>query len=109
MGDHDGNRRKFRSSRALEKGKLAGQKVPFRVKDIWALRVRLQIEGRVRELALFNLGIDRKPRRCDLVALKLRDVCHGEQLATRAIVMQHKTQRPVQLEITAATRDVLRA
>ena len=60
------------------KGKLVGQKAPFKLKDIWALRVRLQMEGRVRELALFNLGIDSKLRGCDLVALKVRDVCHGD-------------------------------
>jgi hypothetical protein len=54
------------------KGKLVGQKAPFKLKDIWALRVRLQMEGRVRELALFNLGIDSKLRGCDLVALKVR-------------------------------------
>ena len=77
------------------KGKIVGQKAPFKVKDIWALRVRLQMEGRVRELALFNLGIDSKLRGCDLVALKVRDVTHGDQVATRAIVMQHKTKRPV--------------
>ena len=59
--------------------------------------------------ALFNLGIDSKLRGCDLVALKVRDVCHGDQIAARAIVMQHKTQRPVQFEITAATRDALQA
>lgn len=73
------------------KGKIVGQKAPFKVKDIWALRVRFQMEGRVRELALFNLGIDSKLRGCDLVSLKVRDVSHGEQVATRAIVMQHKT------------------
>jgi hypothetical protein len=71
------------------KGKIVGQKAPFKVKDIWALRVRLQMEGRVRELALFNLGIDSKLRGCDLVALKVRDVCHGDQVATRAIVMPY--------------------
>src|SRR6185503_3974533 len=87
------------------KGKLVGQKAPFKLKDIWALRVRLQMEGRVRELALFNLGIDSKLRGCDLVGLKVRDVCHGDQVASRAMVMQHKTQRPVQFEITPATRD----
>lgn len=91
------------------KGKIVGQKVPFKLKEIWALRVRLQMEGRVRELALFNLGIDSKLRGCDLVALKVRDVCHGEQVATRAIVMQLKTKRPVQFEITATTRDSLQA
>lgn len=58
---------------------------------------------------LFNLGIDSKLRGCDLVALKVRDVCHGDQMATRAIVMQHKTQRPVQFEITLATREALQA
>ena len=89
------------------KGKIVGQKAPFKLKDIWALRVRLQLEGRIRELALFNLGIDSKLRGCDLVALKVRDVCHGDQMAARAIVMQHKTQRPVQFEITAGTRDAL--
>ena len=91
------------------KGKIVWQKVPFKVKDIWALRVRLQIEGRVRELALFNLGIDSKLSACDLVALKVRDVTHGDQMATRAIVLQRKTKRPVQFEITAVTRDALLA
>ena len=91
------------------KGKIVGQKAPFKLNDIWALRVRLQMEGRVRESALFNLGIDSKLRGCDLVALKVCDVCHGEQVATRAIVLQHKTHRPVQFEITAATREVLAA
>jgi integrase len=91
------------------KGKVVGQKAPFKLKDIWALRIRLQMEGRVRELALFNLGIDSKLRGCDLVALKVRDICHGDQVAARAIVMQHKTQRPVQFEITPATRDAVQA
>ena len=91
------------------KGKLVGQKAPFKLKDIWALRVRLQIESRVRELALFNLGIDSKLRGCDLVGLKVRDVCHGDQVAARAIVVQHKTQRPVQFEITPAARDAVQA
>ena len=75
----------------------------------FTLRVRLQMEGRVRELALFNLGIDSKLRGCDLVGLKVRDVCHGDQVAARAIVVQHKTQRPVQFEITPAARDAVQA
>lgn len=91
------------------KGKFVGQKAPFKLKDIWALRVRLQMENRVRELALLNLGIDSKLRGCDLVALKVRDVGHGDHVASRAIVLQHKTQRPVQFEITAAARDALQA
>lgn len=89
------------------KGKLVGQKAPFKVKDIWALRVDLQIDQHVRELALFNLGIDSKLRGCDLVSLKVRGVCHGDQVASRAMVTQHKTQRPVQFEITQTTRDAV--
>lgn len=89
------------------KGKIVGQKAPFKPKDIWALRVRFQMENRIRELALLNLGIDSKLRGCDLVSLKVRDVSHGGQIASRAVVMQHKTQRPVQFEITTGTREAL--
>ena len=91
------------------KGKLVGQKAPLRLKDIWAIRVRLQIQNRTRELALFNLAIDSKLRSCDLVKLRVRDVCHGSVVATRAMVMQQKTQRPVQFEITEQTRESLLA
>ncbi len=56
------------------KGKIVGQKAPFKLRDIWALRVRFQMENRVRELALFNLGLDSKLRGCDLVSLKVRDI-----------------------------------
>jgi integrase len=91
------------------KGKIVGQKAPLKLKDIWALRVRLQMASRVRELALFNLGIDSKLRGCDLVKLKVRDIYHGDHVAARAIVLQQKTQRPVQFEITQPTRDTLNA
>ncbi|MNV41213.1 hypothetical protein D3C71_1328420 [compost metagenome] len=76
------------------KGKIVGPKAPFKLKEIWATRVRFQMEGRVRELALFNLGIDSKLRGRDLVSPKVRDICHGAQMATRSVVMQHKTKRP---------------
>ena len=90
------------------KGKIVGQKAPLKLKDMWALRVRLQMESRVRELALFKLGIDSRLRGCDLFSLKVRDVCHGDQVAFRAVVMQHKIWRLVQFEITPATRDAVR-
>jgi hypothetical protein len=61
--------------------------------------------GRSRDLALFDLGIDSKLRGCDLVKLRVRDICHGDQIAPRAIIMQQKTQRPVQFEITPSTRE----
>jgi integrase len=86
------------------KGKLTGQKAPLKLKDIWAIRVRLQLSEQIRDLALFNLAIDCKLRACDLVKLKVRDISHGDHVAARAIVMQQKTQRPVQFEITDPTR-----
>jgi len=89
------------------KGKLIGQKSPLKLKDIWAIRVRLQLAKRTRELAMFNLAIDSKLRACDLVQLRVRDICHGELVASRVIVMQRKTQQPVQFEITAQTRDAI--
>ena len=89
------------------KGKLTGQKYPLKLKDIWAIRVRLQLGDRIRELALFNLAIDSKLRACDLVKLKVRDISHGDRVASRAIIMQQKTQCPVQFEITEQTREAV--
>lgn len=73
------------------KGKLVGQKLPLRRKGIWAIRVRLQLSDRTRDLALFNLAFDSKLRACDLVKLRVRDVSHGDRIAARTIVMQQKT------------------
>lgn len=89
------------------KGKLTGQKPPLKLKEIWAIRTRLQLDQRVRDLALFNLAIDSKLRGCDLVSLKVSDVSHGSHIAPRAIVMQRKTLRPVQFEITEQTRGAI--
>jgi len=86
------------------KGKLVGQKVPLRLSEIWSIRVRLQLSKSARDLALFNLAIDSKLRGCDLVSLRLRDVSHGTIIAKRAIVLQRKTGRPVQFELTDLTR-----
>ena len=91
------------------KGKLVGQKAPLKLKEIWAIRVRLQLAAKHRELALFNLAIDSKLRACDLVKLRVRDVCHGQTVYARTIVMQQKTQRPVQFEITEPTREAVGA
>jgi integrase len=89
------------------KGKAVGQKAPFKPKEVWAIRARLQMENRARELALFDLGIDSKLRACDLVKLCVRDVCHGDRVAGRETVLQQKTQRPVQFEIPASTREAV--
>ncbi len=63
------------------KGKLIGQKPPLKLKEIWAIRIRLQLDNRARELALFNLAIDSKLRGCDLVRFHVRDVFHGSHVA----------------------------
>lgn len=89
------------------KGKLVGQKSPLRLRDIWGIRIRLELAHNVRDLALFDLAIDSKLRACDLTKLRVRDVAHGSHVAARVIVMQQKTHRPVQFEITAQTRDAV--
>ena len=91
------------------KAKLVGQKAPLELKEIWAIRIRLQLATRIRDLAPFNLAIDSKLRGCDLVKLRVRDIAHGDRVSARAIVMQQKTQRPVQFEITEPTRDSVTA
>lgn len=91
------------------KGKPVGQKSPFKLKEIWAIRIRLQTASRRMELALFNLAIDSKLRACDLVQLRVRDVCHGQIMALRALVLQQKTRRPGQFEITEPTREAVLA
>ena len=91
------------------KNKLIGQKSPLKLKEIWAIRINLQLGKKTRDLALFNLAIDSKLRGCDLVALRVRDIAHGSQVLSRAMVMQRKTQRPVQFELTELTRDTVRA
>jgi integrase len=105
--EHDANSDSQRTP--WNKGKMIGQKPPLKLKEIWAIRIRLQLTKKVRELAMFNLAIDSKLRGCDLVSLKVRDVTHGNQVAPRASVMQHKTQRPVQFELTDPTRDAVGA
>jgi hypothetical protein len=90
-------------------GKLVGQRAPLKLKDIWAIRVRLQLSDRSRDLALFNLAIDSKLRACDLVKLRVRDVSYGDRITARTIVMQQRTQRHVQFEITEQTRNALAA
>jgi integrase len=91
------------------KGRLVGQKAPLKLKEIWAIRIRLQLSEKVRDLALFNLAIDSKLRGCDLVSLRVCDISQGKSIYPRAIVMQRKTHRPVQFEITELTRQSVAA
>ena len=83
---------------------IVGAKLPLRPMHVWAIRVRLQIERRLRDLALFDIAIDSKPRGCDVVSLRLPDILSAGALRRRAIVIQQKTGRPVQFEITEQAR-----
>ncbi len=89
------------------KGKLVGQKPPLKLKEIWAIRIHLQIDENHRDLALFNLAIDSKLRASDLLRLRVSDISQGSQVASRATVMQQKTGRAVQFEITEQTRQAV--
>src|SRR6516162_2184791 len=86
------------------KGRMIGQKRPLKPKDVWTIRVRLQLEGRKCDLAMFNLAIDSKLRGCDLVRLRIDDVFAAGRVRDHATVIQKKTGWPVQFEITEQTR-----
>jgi integrase len=89
------------------KGKLTGAKPPLRPKHVWSIRTKLQIEGRTRDLAMFNLAIDSKLRGCDVVALKVEDVAPSGYAVDRATVRQKKTGQPVRFELTEQTRQAV--
>lgn len=89
---------------AWNAGKMVSTKRPLTQKQIWAVRFFLEREGRLRDRALFDLAIDSKLRGCDLVKIKIGDLVSGAEIRTRAIVVQQKTGRPVQFEITANVR-----
>ena len=97
----------IRKQTPWNKGKLTGAKPPLRPKHVWSIRTKLQIEGRVRDLAMFNLAIDSKLRGCDVVAIKVDDVAAGGYTADRATVRQKKTGRPVRFELTEQTRQAV--
>src|SRR4051812_42114758 len=89
------------------KGKLTGAKPPLRPKHVWSIRTKLQIEGRARDLAMFNLAIDSKLRGCDLVAIRVENVAASGYTADRATVRQKKTGRPVRFELSEQTRQAI--
>jgi integrase len=88
---------------------LYGQKPPLKPREVWAIRTRLQVQGKRHDLALFNLAIDSKLRSCDLVALRDSDVIAGDSVRERAVIVQQKTGRPVQFELTEQTREAVYA
>jgi site-specific recombinase XerC len=92
---------------AWNKGRIIGQKRPLQPKHVWSIRVRLEMAGAIRDLALFNMAVDSKLRGCDLVALHVRDILVAGRVKGRASITQSKTGRPVRFEITETTRQSL--
>lgn len=93
--------------RAWNKGRIIGQKRPLFPKQVWAIRARLELAGYLRDLALFNLAIDSKLRGCDLVQLTVANLVKDDRVRERVSVIQSKTKRPVQFELTENTRDTI--
>jgi len=91
------------TDRTAKSGAPRGQKRPLRPREVWAIRARLEMLGQVRNLALLNLAIDSKLRGCDLVRLRVSDVSSAGSIRERAMIIQKKTSRPVQFEITKLT------
>lgn len=86
------------------RGKLTGQKPPLKPKYVWSIRTQLQLNGKVRDLALFNLAIDSKLRGCDIVAIRVADIAPHGYAADRAVIRQRKTKQPVKFELSEHTR-----
>jgi hypothetical protein len=86
------------------RGHVVGQKPPLKPREGWSIRTRLQVSGAERDLALFNLAIDSKLRGCDLVTITVGDVALSGSVRDRAVIVQKKTGRPVQFELTEQTR-----
>src|SRR5256886_9345708 len=92
---------------AWNRGRVTGASPPLRPKHVWSIRTKLKIEGRARDLAMFNLAIDSKLRGCDVVAIRVEDVAAGGYTADRATVRQKKTGRPVRFELSEQTRQAI--
>lgn len=86
---------------AWNKARLVGQKPPFKPRDIWAIRIHIQNEDAIRDLAMFNLAIDSKLRGCDLVSLRVRDVTHGTQVLSRAPCDRDPDENPATSAVRA--------
>ena len=91
------------------KGRSIGPKPPLKPKQVWAIRLHLQRERRLRDLAMFDLAVDSKLRGCDLVRLRTGQLVVNATVRHRATTIQQKTEKPVQFELTEQTRDSLLA
>lgn len=91
------------------KDRIIGQKRPLQISHIWGIRIRLELEGKTRDLSLFNMALDSKLRGCELVKLKVSGVTYGSSVSSRATVLQQKTSSPMQFDIIKGTREAVAA
>jgi hypothetical protein len=101
MSDNGACLLKQNTSTPWNKGKLIGAKPPLRPNQVWSIRTRLMVEGRSRDLAIFNLAIDSKLRGCDVVTLRVEDIAPNGYTVDRATIRQKKTGQPVRFELCA--------
>ncbi len=80
------------------KNRIIGPKKPLQISQVWGIRIRLELKGKTRDLALFNMALDSKLRGCDQVKLKVSDVAYSGSVSSRVTVLQQKTGSPVQFE-----------
>src|ERR1700730_12459928 len=107
MADHQNPGSDNQKHIAWNKGKLIGPKPPLSPKHVWSIRTKLQVQGQLRELAMFNVAIDSKLRGCDVIALKIEDIAPNGYAVERATVRQRKTGQPVRFELTEQTRQAV--
>ena len=84
--------------------KPTGAKFALKPFHVWGIRVRLQVGHRTRDLALFDLALDSKLRGCDLLRLRVSDLLSSGGVKRRVLIVQQKTGRPVQFEVTDQAR-----
>ena len=94
----------FSPPRCRSGRKPTGAKLALKPVHVWGIRVRLQVACKARDLALFDLALDSKLRGCDLVSLKVRDLLSAGGVKRRVVILQRKTNRPVQFEVTEQAR-----
>src|SRR5215207_6873523 len=84
--------------------KPTGAKLALKPFHVWGIRVRLQVSQRSRDLALFDLALDSKLRGCDLMQLRVSDLVSASDVKRRVMILQQKTGRPVQFDVTEQAR-----
>ena len=87
------------------KSRIIDQKRPLQISHIWGIHIRLELEGKINDLVLFNMALDSKFCSCNLVKLKVSEVAYGHPISDRATVLQQKKVSPVQFELTKGTRE----